>query len=61
MKQFIKITEPDGTVYAIRSYKISNVSITKSKLMIYTEDSNAFEACAWNNDLNGILKDLEID
>lgn len=61
MKQFIKITEPDGTIYAIRSYKINNISISENVLKIYTEDGNAFTACKWNNDLSKILKDLDID
>ena len=61
MKQFIKITEPDGTVYAIRSYKIDHISIGETALKIKTEDGTFFTACKWNNDLSLILKDLEID
>lgn len=61
MKQFIKITEPDGTVYAIRSYRIDNISISDTALKIKTEDGTVFTACKWNNDLSSILKDLEID
>ena len=60
MKKFIKITEANGNTYAINTDCIDHVYMSETYIRIWT-NSTDFTVNAWNNDLNGILKDLEIN
>lgn len=61
MKKFIKITEANGNAYTINTDRIDHMYMSEKYIKIWTANGTDFTVNAWNNDLNGILKDLEID